>query len=183
MLEFYPINFNKKESMANTTNDIVIQKKTDNNFIILYLNISKITDNIYLSGINGASSMNKLNEHNIKCILNCTKNELNYFENNNDMTYMRIPINDTTDQHIEQYFDSTYKFIEKCISENKNVLVHCHAGISRSATILIAYFMRKNNISYQEAYDFIKNKRSIINPNFDFVNALKNFKPDELQTR
>ena len=68
-------------------------------------------------------------------------------------------------------------FIEKCTSMNKNVLVHCHAGVSRSATILIAYFMRKNKISYQEAFDFVKSKRSIIGPNFDFRDALRNYKP------
>ena len=176
MLEFYPFILAKKEPMSNIIDNVIAQFNPKDNIMILYYNISKITDNIYLSGVNGANNINKLNECNIKCILNCTKNELNYFENNNDMMYTRISIDDTFNQNIEKYFDSTYDFIEKCISMNKNILVHCHAGVSRSATILIAYFMRKNKMSYQEAYDFVKKSRDCINPNPDFVNALKNYK-------
>ena len=185
MLNFYPFKNDKIESMSNNVisnirndlgNKIDHFNSNNNDFITVFSNISKITDNIYLSGIYGADNIDKLNEYNIKCILNCTKNEPNVFENNSDMTYMRIPVNDMGGQHIEQYFDSTYNFIEKCTSMNKNVLVHCHAGVSRSATILIAYFMRKNKISYQEAFDFVKSKRSIIGPNFDFRDALRNYK-------
>ena len=133
--------------------------------------ISKITKNIYLSGMIGSINNYKLKQYNIKCIINCTKNIPNYYEDNN-ISYLRIPVDDTCDQHIEKYFDLTYNFIEKCIKENKKVLVHCRMGISRSATILIAYFMRKYNWSCDQAIEFVKSKRGIINPNTDFMNSL-----------
>ena len=139
-----------------------------------FLKISPITDNIYLSGINGANNLDEIKIYNITYIINCTKDIPNYFENDN-IKYMRVPIDDTSNQHIEQYFDSTYNFIENAIINKCNILVHCYAGISRSATILIAYFMRKYNISYMKAYEFVKSKRSIINPNKEFVEALKEY--------
>ena len=140
-----------------------------------FLNITPITDNIYLSGIHGAMDINQINKYNIVNIIHCTKNIPNYFENMG-VVYTRISIDDTTSQHIENYFDETFNIIENSVNNNMNILVHCHGGVSRSATILIAYFMRKNNWSYTISYDFIKSKRPIINPNSEFTIALQNYK-------
>ena len=157
-------NFNENlDKTIESFTDIIISEK------LLFLKISPITNNIYLSGIMVAQDINKIKEYNISCIVNCTKTIQNYFDN---ITYLRVPVDDTSNQNIEQYFDETYNFIENCINENKNVLVHCHAGISRSSTILIAYFMRKNNWDLQKALDFLRSKRSIVNPNSDFIKAL-----------
>jgi protein-tyrosine phosphatase len=51
--------------------------------------------------------------------------------------------------------------------------VHCGAGISRSATIVIGFLMKYHNCSYNIAYNYVKNKRYIINPNPGFIDALK----------
>ena len=48
-------------------------------------------------------------------------------------------------------------------------------GSSRSATIVIAYIMWKQKMKYDDAYNFVKNKRKIANPNFGFVEQLKIF--------
>ena len=148
-----------------------------NNFTI----ISQITDNIYLSGVLGANDKKSLDKNNITEIINCTKNIPNYFENklnshNVPYNYLRIPVDDTVGQNIEQYFNITFDTIDKSIKDNKKILIHCFAGMSRSATILIAYFMKKNNWDYTTAYNFIKSKRSIIKPNRDFIKNLNNFK-------
>ena len=55
----------------------------------------------------------------------------------------------------------------------KNVLVHCHAGISRSAAILCAYLMTKHYWSYEQALNFIKKRRNRVKPNENFVYLLK----------
>lgn len=48
------------------------------------------------------------------------------------------------------------------------MLVHCRAGVSRSASIVIVYVMRKYNIPLREAYERVHAKRPVIAPNNGF---------------
>ena len=54
-------------------------------------------------------------------------------------------------------------------------MVHCIIGSSRSGTIVIAYIMWKQKMKYEDAFNFVKNKRKIVNPNKGFKEQLKFF--------
>ena len=60
----------------------------------------------------------------------------------------------------------------------ERVLVHCHAGVSRSATIVIAYIMKHTQLNMHDAYTFVKDRRTIISPNFNFLGQLHLFEQD-----
>jgi len=66
-------------------------------------------------------------------------------------------------------------FSERIRNRRGKVLVHCQAGISRSATICIAYLMFDKNITADEAFDFLKAKRSVVSPNLSFMRQLMEF--------
>lgn len=68
---------------------------------------------------------------------------------------MWIVVGDTPNDDISIFFASTFNFIEENI-KNGNVLVHCQAGISRSTCIVVAYLIRKHNLSYSEAFLKVK---------------------------
>jgi len=88
--------------------------------------------------------------------------------------WYRLVLEDDEDEKISAHFFNVYNVIQKAISENKNVMVHCAAGISRSPTLVIAYLMIENRWTYDEAYDYVRNRRDIIDPNDGFVKQLKN---------
>lgn len=53
------------------------------------------------------------------------------------------------------------------------ILVHCHAGISRSVAIVMAYLMHIRKIDVQNALDLIRSRRSIADPNPGFLYQLE----------
>jgi len=54
-------------------------------------------------------------------------------------------------------------------------LVYCRAGMSRSATLCVAYFMKYHDMAMQEALQFVKTRRPIIAPNVGFLRQLRDF--------
>ncbi|OCT86151.1 dual specificity protein phosphatase 16 [Xenopus laevis] len=92
-----------------------------------------------------------------------------------DSHFLRVPVNDSFCEKILPWLDKSVDFIEKAKASNNRVLVHCLAGISRSATIAIAYIMKRMDMSLDEAYRFVKEKRPTISPNFNFLGQLLDF--------
>lgn len=84
-----------------------------------------------------------------------------------------IPVEDDIQTNLLEYFVHTCEWIQYHLRSQKRVLVHCMAGISRSATIVIAYIMWKFHIRLLEAIHFVEQKRSIIHPNNGFLHQLK----------
>lgn len=89
--------------------------------------------------------------------------------------FLRVPVNDNFCEKILPWLDKSVDFIEKAKASNGCVLVHCLAGISRSATIAIAYIMKRMDMSLDEAYRFVKEKRPTISPNFNFLGQLLDY--------
>lgn len=56
---------------------------------------------------------------------------------------------------IEEAIDT----IASLVSSNSRILVHCHAGRSRSVCIVAAYFMRHRGMTQDDALDFVRGKR------------------------
>ncbi|CAL8277480.1 unnamed protein product [Gadus morhua 'NCC'] len=92
-----------------------------------------------------------------------------------DTHFLRVPVNDSFCEKILPWLDKSVEFIERAKASNGRVLVHCLAGISRSATIAIAYIMKRMDMSLDEAYRFVKEKRPTISPNFNFLGQLLDF--------
>ena len=58
------------------------------------------------------------------------------------------------------------------------MLVHCHAGVSRSATICLAYLIACHNVSLSDAFRYVKHRRNVISPNFNFMGQLLKLEND-----
>jgi len=71
--------------------------------------------------------------------------------------------------------DMICDFVESVRESGGKVLIHCRAGISRSATVCIAYLMYGGRLSLDEAHDYLKHCRPLISPNLNFMRQLAEF--------
>jgi predicted protein tyrosine phosphatase len=87
---------------------------------------------------------------------------------------VHILVKDRDDVEIAPFFPTTRDFISNYITEGP-VLVHCSAGMSRSATIACNYMMFDNpflRLSVQNALLYLQAARPIIMPNRGFIQQL-----------
>lgn len=73
-----------------------------------------------------------------------------------------------------------YLLTDSVKNSGGRVLVHCQAGISRSATICLAYLIWSRRVRLEEAFDFVKERRGVISPNLGFMGQLLQFETDVL---
>ncbi|PSN30522.1 hypothetical protein C0J52_24114 [Blattella germanica] len=81
-------------------------------------------------------------------------------------------VTDTPREDLLSHFEDTADFINSG-QEQGVVLVHCYFGVSRSATIVIAYMMKKYELTYEEAFERVKSKRRFVGPNPGFISQLQ----------
>ncbi|XP_024545133.1 dual specificity protein phosphatase 12 isoform X2 [Selaginella moellendorffii] len=85
-----------------------------------------------------------------------------------------VPLIDTEAQNLLDYLEECLEFIDKGRSEG-SVLVHCVAGISRSATVITAYLMRSERLILKEALASLKECSKTACPNKGFKRQLQMF--------
>lgn len=131
--------------------------------------IDKVTENLFIGNFRGARDKELLLEHGITHILICSDDlEKCYVD---EYVYHKIEVVDVPHTDLTKFFKTAIDFIES----GTKVLVHCFAGMSRSATFVIAYLMVKNKWSFEIALKFLKEKRPIVDPNKGFRVQLRKF--------
>ncbi|KAM4622122.1 dual specificity protein phosphatase 1 [Polymixia lowei] len=133
---------------------------------------------LYLGSAYHASRKDMLDMLGITALINVSANCPNHFEDS--FLYKSIPVEDNHKADISSWFNEAIEFIDSVRNNGGRVFVHCQAGISRSATICLAYLMRTNRVKLDEAFEFVKQRRSIISPNFSFMGQLLQFESQVL---
>lgn len=127
--------------------------------------------NVWISDYETSIDAKFLEEHKIDVIINCTKNLR--FTNKKGIIKYRVPLNDSPFD-INKFIDflpSAAEFINNCMSEDKNILIHCQCGINRSPTVFAAYLILYEKMKSSDAIDFIRSRRcnTIISEYLDYV--------------
>lgn len=126
--------------------------------------MDQITEYLYISGF-GVVTTEKLESTGITCIVdvaNLSNKPLKGFET------IKIEVDDFESSLLKPYFDKVGDKIKETKENGGKILVHCAAGISRSATLCIVYFVKHENLTLKQAYRKVFEKRSIICPNSGF---------------
>ena len=136
--------------------------------------IDQITETIFLGNIDAAFNKKKLKQLGIKKVLSLLDGSFPEYKESDNITQKKFIISDFDEQNIIQHFGECLNFIK---GEDK-ILVHCMAGASRSATIVIAYLMWTKKMPSKEALDFVQKKRNIVWPNPGFKDQLELFEKE-----
>eukprot|EP01106_Pelomyxa_sp_JSP_P015516 TRINITY_DN53_c0_g1_i1.p1 TRINITY_DN53_c0_g1~~TRINITY_DN53_c0_g1_i1.p1 ORF type:complete len:147 (-),score=25.98 TRINITY_DN53_c0_g1_i1:166-606(-) len=92
-----------------------------------------------------------------------------------------VSVNDWPYEDLKSKFAECNKFIDEGRTAG-GVLVHCRAGRSRSATVVIAYLMWKTSLTYESAYQKVLAVR-LIQPNSGFIQQLREYEAELVSQR
>lgn len=133
---------------------------------------------LFLGSCSHSSDLQGLQACGITAVLNVSASCPNHFEGL--FRYKSIPVEDNQMVEISAWFQEAISFIDSVKNAGGRVLVHCQAGISRSATICLAYLIQSRRVRLDEAFDFVKQRRGVISPNFSFMGQLLQFETQVL---
>ncbi|XP_073927336.1 dual specificity protein phosphatase 19 isoform X1 [Castor canadensis] len=128
---------------------------------------------LLLGSQDAARDLDTLRKHKVTHILNVAYGVENAFLS--EFTYKNISILDLPETNILSYFPECFEFIEQARIKDGVVLVHCNAGVSRAATIVIGFLMNSEEISFTSAFSLVKNARPSICPNSGFMEQLRTY--------
>lgn len=130
---------------------------------------------LYLSNARAAADRSVLTRLGITHILTIETRKLPKSTfNDMNISTLFIRAYDLPETHLISYFPMANAFIEEGLKKG-NVLVHCHFGVSRSATLIIAYLMEKYKMTFEQAFVYVRQRRKFINPNSGFVAQLREY--------
>ena len=123
----------------------------------------KITPQLWLGGAPYyARDYQFLLDNNITAVLNIRaerEDNLALYKKH-EINYKRLKVLDVTVPPAE-LIDVGVEFVRQQVEDGRSVLVHCAKGRGRSATILAAYLMRHEGMSFEEANQAMKKIRPL----------------------
>lgn len=139
-----------------------------------YFPAKEIVSNLWIGSEGDATDPGFFRDHNIGYVVNCTRN----IATMPGVETYRIPVDDALNENARMlsHWPVVVRDIDAALSRGKGVLVHCRAGMQRSAATVAAYLMYKYNLTSAQAKDAIqKRKPETFFPTPTFEKALRNF--------
>lgn len=91
-----------------------------------------------------------------------------------EFQYHIVEIPDIPTVSLLPYLADCKKFIDEGRATG-GVLVHCDSGISRSAAVTIAYVMQELKLTYDQAFQYVSDRRCCVHPNLGFMHQLSEY--------
>ncbi|XP_007949250.1 dual specificity protein phosphatase 19 [Orycteropus afer afer] len=143
----------------------------------LDLQVGVIKPWLLLGSQDAAHDLDTLKNYKVTHILNVACGVENAFLS--DFTYKSISMLDLPETNLLSYFPECFEFIEQAKMKDGVVLVHCNAGVSRAAAIVIGFLINSEEISFTSAFSLVKNARPSICPNAGFMEQLRAYQENK----
>ena len=135
---------------------------------------TEILPNLWIGDKRSPAAAAFKKKYGIALIINCTRTVPFYRGTHKNI---RVPVDDDlTDSsrlQLFHYLASIVELIGEYLKKRLGVLVHCHAGCQRSATVVAAYIMRVTGFEPELTIKLIRTKRSLcFTPGVNFHKTL-----------
>ena len=128
----------------------------------------KVLDYLYIGSLRSAQTPKVYDVLNIGYVVTCGRNmQINH----EGVKRLELAVEDVEEQSLNPYFEQLCEFIE-VNKDSSSILVHCFAGLSRSATMILSYLMKRKNMRLDESMKYLVNIRPNIHPNTAFMKEL-----------
>jgi len=136
---------------------------------------------LFISDAHSCSDKNLLNLHNITgivsirttyALLSPVYKKIDELECKEGIDVLKLYMNDKPTISLIDHINPIIHFIDQCLDEKRQVLIHCTAGKSRSVAFTILYLMIKEKQTFYQAFDLVKNIRPEILMNSGFIEQL-----------
>jgi len=136
---------------------------------------NQITDRVWLGNYVEASNKEFMTRNKIRVIINCSKDIPFYFSEDVVPYQYRIPVDDDRQPEsmriMYSYLPKITEMMREHVLRGDNIYVHCHAGMQRSACVVVCYVLSLCRMNVEEAIQFVKSRRPIA------FTPLVNFRP------
>lgn len=137
--------------------------------------MSRVAERLYVGDETAAANLAELQANGVTHVLNCTQLPSSLAGQPGAPALLQLGLMDNTGDlpRMQHAMALGADFIAEAVQAGGTVLVHCHRGISRSATIAIAYLVRALQQPAETVFEQMRGCRRIVDPNLGYWVALK----------
>lgn len=127
--------------------------------------MNEIIPHLFLGDWKAAHDSEWVRQHNITSFLNLTERE------SSNTNSFHFPVKDLPLTGMS-WVSKPIQFVDAEIKRQKNILIHCQQGVSRSVACVLYYLMTRHDMSLFDAFHLVKGKRPQICPSIGFMQDL-----------
>ena len=138
---------------------------------------TQLTPNLYLGARPSQERIHELKgagvTHVVSCLKEDVRSQMAFLER--DFRHLFLDVHDGIHEDIAGTFSQFFDFAEAATASDPDakLFVHCEVGVSRSATLVIAWLMRTEAMSFFDALSRVRSKRFQVLPNIGFASQLQ----------
>jgi predicted protein tyrosine phosphatase len=136
----------------------------------------RVDPNVFIGGYLAAADPAFVRRHGITRIVKLFADDPSYaggMVRHPGVAYLVVPAEDVPGYDIRPGAVAALRFIQEGIRRNEQILVHCHMGISRSATVVLLHLMLHRGYDLPAALGRLRTVRSFVRPNTGFMAHLR----------
>lgn len=120
----------------------------------------QIVPNLFIGSEGDSANPSFFQKHNIRLVVNASKNIP--FRAPAEVRTYRVPVDDHPDENgvMLSHLPVVVLTMDEILSYGQGVLVHCRAGMQRSAAVVAAYLMWSKGWTANKTFEFINRKKN-----------------------